>query len=341
MSPMKNSRVTLKQVAAAAGVSFQTVSKVLNGTAQVSAQTEQRIWAAVRTLHYQPDALARNLRTQKSRMIGYSWTPVPPDQANPVLDQFLQSMMQATARAGYHILPFVHNPADPVPAYGELMNTGRVDGFVLSSLAFHDPRIPFLQEQGFPFVAFGRSAPESDFPYVDVDGASGIRRATEHLIRRGHYQIALLGWSAASRVGRDRLDGYLAALNGAGILPRSDWIVRGDGCFAFGYEATMRWLDCPPKNAPTAIVALNDSMAIGAMRAAQAHGLRVGTDLAITGFDDMPMTEYLTPPLTTIRQPIWQVGQRLASMLTTILAGEIPEEQHVLLEPELIVRSSS
>lgn len=341
MPTAKTSRVTLKQVAAAAGVSFQTVSKVLNGTAHVSPETEERILTAVRTLNYQPDALARNLRTHTSRMIGYSWSPQAPDQASPMFDQFLQSLVQATGQEGYHILPFAHNPADPVPVYTELIHSGRVDGFILSSLSARDERIPFLQQQAFPFVAFGRSGADSEFPYVDVDGASGIRRATEHLIRRGHYRIALLGWSSGSRVGRDRLDGYLSALGGAGILPRSDWIARGDGCVAFGYEATSRWLDCPPEQAPTAVVALDDNMAIGAMRAAEARGLTVGKDLAVTGFDDLPLSEYLTPPLTTVRQPIWEVGQRLASMLTAILAGNSPENPHVLLDPELVVRASS
>ena len=101
-------RVTLKQVAAEAEVSFQTVSKVINGNAKVSEETRARIWRAIRALGYQPDALARDLRTQRSRMLGYSWTPLPPGQPNPILDQFLRSMMQAAARAGYHILPFPH-----------------------------------------------------------------------------------------------------------------------------------------------------------------------------------------------------------------------------------------
>jgi DNA-binding LacI/PurR family transcriptional regulator len=275
-------------------------------------------------------------------MLGYSWTPAPPDQANPILDSFLQSMMDAAERAGYHILLFPQRGTqDQTAAYQELINTGQVDGFVLSSIEFNDPRIALLQELGFPFVAFGRSNPTWSFPYVDVDGAAGIRMATEHLLGRGHRRIAVLAWPETSRVGCDRLAGYIAALQDAGIIPPPDWIARGEGRFAFGRDATARWLAAPPDQRPTAIVALNDAMAIGAMHAARDHGLRIGVDIAITGFDDVPMAQYLTPPLTSIRQPIWEVGQQVISILTGILAGSPPPDMHVLLQPRLIIRESS
>jgi DNA-binding LacI/PurR family transcriptional regulator len=335
-------RITLKEVAARAHVSYQTVSKVLNQQMQVSTKTEARIWKAVRALGYRPDHRARNLRTQRSHMLGYSWTPAPPDQANSILDQFLQSMMDTAEQAGYHLLPFPHwHVDDPIVAYRELMHTGRVDGFILSSVEFNDPRIIFLQQQNFPFVAFGRANRDWDFPYVDVDGAAGLRLTTEHLLERGHRRIAALAWPRRSRVGQDRLAGYMRAMKDAGIAPRREWIARGAGRVSFGYEATARWLALPRDQRPTAIVALNDAMAIGAMRAAQEHGLRVGTDIAITGFDDAPMVQYLTPPLTSVRQPIWEVGQHVLSMLVGMLHGEPLVDQHILLTPQLIVRASS
>jgi DNA-binding LacI/PurR family transcriptional regulator len=335
-------RVTLKQVAAQARVSFQTVSKVLNGQAQVSEETRERIWRAVRTLEYRPDVQARNLRTHHSRMIGYSWTRLPLDQPNPILDQFLQSMIETAAQSGYHILPFLPpEGGDELCTFRELVNAGHVDGFVFSSIRTADPRINFLLAQSFPFVAFGRLGPESDFPFVDVDGAAGLRMATEHLIEHGHTRIAALAWPEDSCVGQDRLGGYLQALDAAHISPREDWICRGAGSAAFGYHATRRWLHCPAPERPTAIVALNDMLAIGAMHAAKEHGLRIGKDLAITGFDDVPLVQYLTPPLTSVRQPIWQVGQHVIELLTEILAGGIPSDPHVLLEPQLIIRESS
>ncbi len=335
-------RVTLKQVAELAGVSYQTVSKVINGKASVSKETEERIWAAVRQLGYRPHLIARGLRSQRSQLIGYSWPPSPPSQPNPILDQFLQSMFQAAEQEGYHLLTFPHHEGeDQVNAYRELIDTARVDGFIISAVEMDDPRIAFLIERSFPFVAFGRANPDWDFPYVEVDGAAGMRQAVRYLLSLGHRNIFALAWPEQSRVGKDRLRGYLETMQKAGLQPATDWIARGEGAFEFGYAATDRWLRRAPSERPTAIVALNDVMAIGAMQAVRDHGLRVGMDVSVVGFDDYPLVEYLSPALTTVRQPIEEVGRRIVSMLVRILKGDPLEERHVLLEPELVVRASS
>jgi DNA-binding LacI/PurR family transcriptional regulator len=335
-------RVTLKQVAAHAGVSYQTVSKVLNKQARVSKQTEERIWESVRILGYRPNLIARGLRSLRSNLVGYSWAPFPPEQSNSILDQFLQSMAGAAEHAGYHLLCFPHRDgAESIKAYQELIDTNRVDGFILSGVEFDDPRIQFLQEMNFPFVAFGRSNPSWGFPWVDVDGALGIQMATEHLLNLGHRRIFALTWPESSRLGQDRLSGYLAALRAEGISPCPEWIAKVDGVFQFGYEATAAWLAGPANQHPTAVVAFSDVMAIGAMAAARERGLQVGVDLSVTGFDDSPMIQFLTPSLTSIRQPIWEVGQKVMFMLIGILRGSPPETMQILLPPELIVRQSS
>ena len=289
-------RVTLKEVAVNAGVSYQTVSKVINKQIRVSKTTEDRVWDAVHALGYRPNHIGRSLRSQQTRMIGYSWESSPPDRVNPILDQFLQSMVQAGEGAGYHILAFPYRQGDEwVASYRELIDTNRVDGFVISSVEFNDPRILLLQEKNFPFVAFGRSNPDWDFPYVDIDGGEGMRLVVEHLLEKGHRRIFALAWPEGSRVGQNRMEGFSSALSQAGIEPQADWIACGEGSYQFGVEAVTRWLDQPQKQRPTAIVALSDIMAIGAMHAAQGRGLQVGKDLAITGFDDAPMVQYLTP----------------------------------------------
>lgn len=335
-------RVTLKEVAVHARVSYQTVSKVLNKQIKVSKQTEERIWQSVQELGYRPNQIARSLRSSRSKLIGYSWAPTPQDEANPILDQFLQSMVQVADSAGYHLLTFPYRPGNQwVDVYRELIDTNRVDGFVISSIDYDDPRITFLQERKFPFVAFGRSNPDWDFPFVDVDGAAGMRLVAEHLIQLGHCRIAILTWPEASRVGQNRMNGLIEVFSQVGLNIPPDWIVRGEGNFQFGLQATQRWLELPAGERPTAIIAFNDAMAVGAMHAAQEKGLRVGEEVAITGFDDAPMVQYLTPSLTTIRQPIWDVGQCVISMLTDILDNANPESLHVLLCPQLVVRESS
>lgn len=339
---MSTKKITLKEVAERAGVSYQTVSKVLNRQVQVSTKTEQRIKDAVRELGYRPNQIARSMRVMRSHMIGYSWIPTTPNQANHILDQFLSSMVLEAEEAGYHLLPFPFREGNAhVEDYRELINTGRVDGFVLSSVNYNDPRISFLLEQKFPFVAFGRSNDELDFPYVDVDGASGIAQAVQYLISRQHRCIAVIAWPEDSRVGNARLRGYHEAMQDCGLDVRAEWIERGEGTFEFGREAASRLMKLPPASRPTAIVALNDTQAIGALHAAREQGLEVGRDISIIGFDDAPMSQYLLPPMTTVRQPIREAGRKCVEILIDLMKGEQSQERQVLLQPELILRRTA
>lgn len=334
-------KVTLKQVASRAGVSYQTVSKVLNKQAQVSEETEKRILDAVHELGYRPNQIARNMRAKRSFMIGYSWIQTSEDQVNHILDHFLTSMVQEAEAAGYHLLPFPYREGEAlVDTYRELIDTGRVDGFVLSSVNYNDPRILFLLERKFPFVAFGRSNPDLDFPFVDVDGVNGLCQAMEHLISRGHRRIAALAWPESSRVGNERLQGYFESMQITGRDIRPQWIQRGEGTFEFGREAGSRLFGLPEPDRPTAIVTLNDTQAIGALHAAREHGLEVGKDIAIIGFDDAPMSQFLFPPLTTVRQPIHEAGRKCVEILVALMKGEQPVERQVLLAPSLIIRDS-
>jgi len=340
--PSMTRRSTLKQVAVRAGVSYQTISKVLNHKVKVSKETEQRIIEAVDALGYRPNLNARSLRSQRSNLIGYSWVPAPPDQANTILDLFLQSMSQAAESAGYHLLTFSYRSGQEwIDLHRNLIDTNRVDGFILSSIEYDDPRILFLQEHGFPFVAFGRSNPGWDFPYVDVDGGAGIEMVVDHLVELGHKKFAALAWPESSRVGQNRMEGLHRGLRKAGISPEECSIAIGDGVYEFGFEATRRLLDGPPENRPTAIVAFNDAMAMGSMKAIQVAGLQVGSDIAVSGYDDLPMIQYLRPSLTSVRQPVWEIGKIAISILLDILNEGECKQDHILLPPKLIVRKST
>lgn len=334
-------QVTLKDVALEAGVSYQTVSKVLNGRGQVSKETEERIRAVARQLGYRPHAIARNMRAQRSFMIGYSWVPTGPDQVNHILDQLLTSMVEEAEAAGYHLLPFTYRDGNAqVEDYRQLIDSGMVDGFVITSVNYDDPRILYLMKRRFPFVAFGRSNPEYDFSYVDVDGADGLRQVVEHLVSTGRQRIAILAWPEDSRVGNERLAGFLQAMAAAGLEPNPNWVLRGEGTFEFGCQAASRLLALPAGRRPNAIVTLNDTQAIGAMRAAHDLGLTIGKDIAIIGFDDAPMAQYLFPPLSSVRQPIRAAGRKCVEILLHLMRGEKPAEDKVLLKPSLVVRAS-
>ncbi|VAW42238.1 Transcriptional regulator, LacI family [hydrothermal vent metagenome] len=336
-------RITLKDVAKQAGVSYQTVSKVLRGQGNVTAETATRIQTAVQELGYRPNVRARNLRVQHSHLIAYSWPPEPPDVYNPILEKFLQSIIEATEALGHHILAFSWQQKSDlaVEGYRDLIQSGQIDGLILSSVEFNDSRVAYLMDLNFPFVAFGRSNPEWDFPYVDIDGSDGIQQVTNHLLQQGHRRIAILAWPETSRTGEDRLHGYYEAMRQANVNIEPEWVIRGENTTSVGYKMAEQLLQLTPAKRPTALICLSDTMAIGAMNAAQNIGFVVGQDIAITGFDDVPLIQYMRPPLTTVRQPIWEVGQRIIELLFQAMAGEISLERHILLKPKLIIRQST
>jgi DNA-binding LacI/PurR family transcriptional regulator len=335
-------KVTIKDVARRAGVSIATVSYVFNESAPISEGTRTRVLKAAAKLGYRPNAIARGLRSRESRTIGYSWHQFPPDRWHPILDRFLYSMAEVAEAEGYHILTFTQATAgDPWRPYEELILTNRVDGFVLSDTNEDDVRVRYLLESGFPFVAFGRANEDWDFPYVDVDGAAGVRQGVAHLLSLGHERIGFIGWPETSLVGHYRYQGYVTALQEAGMSYDPAWIIRTEHSEGAGRGAMRRLLDLASDVRPTAVVAVSDLMAIGAMNAIYEAGLRPGTDVAVVGFDDIPTAQYLRPPLTTLRQPISEVGERVVDMLLKRIQGEELTERTVLLAPRLIERASS
>ena len=333
---------TIKDVARLAGVSVATVSYVLNDTGAISKSTRQRVLQAVEQLGYRPSVIARGLQARKSHMIGYSWRTVPANQFNPILEKFIHSTAEAAARHDYHILTFpCPEPYDEVGIYRDMVGSGRVDGFILPNTNLNDQRIRYLLDEGFPFIAFGRSNPDWDFPWVDVDGTDGIRQAVNHLLELGHRRIACLAWPEASLTGQYRLNGYLDSMAIAGLAVEPDWVIRTEYSYFSAYQVIKNWLDLPPGRRPTAVVALSDLMAIGVMNAAADAGLQVGPDLAVIGFDDAPITDYLRPSLTSLRQPIAKVCEQVVTMLIDLVRGKPLSPDKVLLKPRLIVRAST
>jgi DNA-binding LacI/PurR family transcriptional regulator len=338
---VKKKRVSIKDIAVLADVSYQTVSKVLNGQNHVSPDKAERIRQAAVQLGYRPNKQARNLRANRSRFIGYSWINGPSRQGVYIQDKFLTSMVIEAEQAGYRLLPFAHleSGGDRVDVYRELTRSSQVDGFVMSSIDYHDPRSKYLLSEGVPFVTFGRSYTDDSPRWVDVDGQAGFRMATEHLIELGHERIAVFAWSESSRVGQDRFAGFKMAMETAGLPIRPELVSRGPGLFEYGMRQAAAWLDLPEAIRPTAILAVNDEPAIGAVRLAVQRGLRVGHDLAVVGFDDTPMAEMIG--LTSVSQPVREAGRLCVELLINWIEGRDAAEPHRLLQPALIIRESS
>lgn len=336
------SSITIRDVAREAGVSTATVSYVLNDSRRVSDPTRERVLLAAQRLGYRANITARNLQARETRLIGYSWRPAPADQFNPIIDQFLQSIAEAAARHDYRILAFpsmdVH---EELSVYEEMMLIGQVDGFVLTNTDFDDERVLALVRNRFPFASFGRANPDWDFLWIDVDGAAGTLSATQHLIAQGHQRIAFLSWPEKSQTGYYRLHGYLDGMRGGSLAVDPAWLQSADNLYQEGYAATQRLLELPAHRRPSAVIASSDLMALGVLNAGWDAGLEVGKDLAVVGFDDAPIARYMRPGLTTLAQPIDEIGERLITMLIDDLNGRPVEQRQVLLEPTLIVRDSS
>lgn len=332
---------TIKDVAKEAGVSIATVSYVLNNkTHLVGKDTRQEVLDAIERVGYTPNITARNLKSSQTRLIGYAWHKIPNDQANPLLDGFAYFLAQAAEAANYHLLTFTHSDEDPIPVYNEMIRTQRVDAFVLSGTVADDARIRFLNDTGFPFVSFGRSNPGWDFYWVDTDGKTGVQNAVEHLIALGHQRIAMAAWPEDSISGNFRLYGYIDAMQAAGLPIHDSYIQRGENDEQAGKNALAEWQHLPLDIRPTAAIAITDIVAIGMMSMAEKLGLTVPTDFSIIGFDDAPMSQYLRPALTTLRQAIPQTGQALMDILEALLNKTEPKEAHVLIPPRLILRET-
>ncbi|HEX5690982.1 MAG TPA: LacI family DNA-binding transcriptional regulator, partial [Roseiflexaceae bacterium] len=300
-------------------------------------ETRQRVLQAIDELDYRRNSLARGLKSNQSRLIGYGWhNAEDPIRRNALLDRFLYDIAQAAEARGYHILTFAQADEHSVASYEELIQAARVDGFVLSDVAYDDARVAFLLAARVPFVTFGRIN-GGDFPSVDIDGRLGMRLVVEHFVALGHERIALLNWPPGMRVGDSRTQGYQDGLIAAGISPREEWIGRTRNTLEESLLATRQLLALRPR--PTAIVCANDVMALGVVRSLEQAGLRVGDAIAVAGYDDTPVAELLG--LTSVRQPIDVAAARAIDLLLSEIGGSPAAVRSVLLQPSLMVRASS
>lgn len=335
-------QITLKDIAQQSGFSVTTVSRALAGYSDVNEQTRQRITEIAAALGYQPNLLARQFRSQRTQTIGIIIPAHDYTFSTGFYSQLMLGIGDAASTEHYDLLISAQPPGDDeMAAYRRMVAGNRVDGMILARTRQNDERIQYLKEHDYPFVVSGRAAPDedSDFPYIDVDSQAGIRSAVQHFVELGHRDIGLILPSPDMAFTGFRHDGYREGLADAGIPYRNDYVVYGDLWWSGGYEGTQSLLDRHP--GLTAIIASNDLMALGAMNAIQSRGLIVGRDIAVSGFDDIPGAEYAYPPLTSVHQPIYEIGQRLVKLLVGIINGTPQPETQVLLPTQIVIRASS
>lgn len=331
--------VTLKDIAQKVGYSITTVSRALAGYDDVAESTRQLVLKTADEMGYHPDITARRLQKQRTDTIGFIIPTHGPRFSDPFFSELLAGIGNGAAERDYDLLVSTRAPgSEEMKVYERMVRERRVDGLLVVRTRHQDQRIIYLAEHDFPFVVFGQSDLEVDFPHLDVDSGEGMRQLTRHLIDLGHRCIAYVCAPPNLMFASHRLGGYKEALAANGIPFDKTLMAVGDLTERSGYAAGWDFLTRDER--PTAIIACNDLMALGIISAAQGLGLTVGQDIAVAGFDDVSLAEHAHPPLTTVRQPIYEIGQRICEMLIHLLQEDTLEERHVILEPQLIVRES-
>jgi LacI family transcriptional regulator len=318
-------RVTIADVARRGGVSKGTVSRALNGYADVSATTRDRIVAVARELGYEPDAPARSLRTRRALLVAAYLGRCGDDASHPFFRPVLAGLSARLRAAGYGLMV--------VEGTGDLRHVrrGGLDGAVLMSVDADDPLVGALAAAGIPCV--GVDVPLA--AHVAADHRGGTALAVRHLARLGHRRIAALAGSPGTLAGRERLDGYRAGLDAAGLPFDPALVAVGDFSAASGEAGARALLPA----GPTAIVAASDLMAVGATRALLAAGLRVPEHVSVVGFDDLPLAALVQPALTTVRQDPGRIGAAAADAVLARIEGA--PGRRTTVPVELMVRASS
>jgi len=314
--------VTIKDVAKRANVSITTVSRVINETEHsVSPETRERVLQAIRELGFYPNALARGLHRNETKTIGL----VIPDISNPYYPSIVRGVEDEAQAQGYTIiLANAYRSREKTVKYLNVFREKRVDGIIFTGggIVRDASEDKFFEQSKIAAVVIGKSY-NVKLPSVQVNNVQAAREACEYLIQKGHNKIATITGPDNSTTAVDRLEGYCQALKHNGIEIREDLIIHGNFEFDSGYKAIDILLE--KEKDVTAIFAHNDMMAIGAMKALTEKGLRIPEDIAIIGFDNIPLSLYVTPVLSTVTVPVYEMGRTSMKILADLLANvEVP-----------------
>ncbi|HEX3689581.1 MAG TPA: LacI family DNA-binding transcriptional regulator [Solirubrobacteraceae bacterium] len=333
----RSSRLTIREVADLAGVSTATVSRVINGRAEVSEKARKAVMRVVREHGYSTNRTARALSGGRTGLVGVMSPVVHHSYFSVILDGAGEALYEHDMRMV--LCPTHHEHEREVTLLERLMH-GTTDGAVLILPEESGEELSALHDHGYRFVIIDpHKSSDERVPTVSASHTSGASDAVEHLLGLGHRRIAAVtgprGWIATE----ERLRGYRAALAAAGVMPDPRLEMESDFSDRGGVQATEALLDLP--DPPTAIFAFNDMLAIGAMQAARARGIRIPEDLSVVGFDDTFEASIVTPTLTTVRQPLAEMGRMAVALLVRLLQNQRIEALHVELATKLVVREST
>ncbi|MDD1966110.1 LacI family transcriptional regulator [Pseudomonas putida] len=328
---------TIKDVAALAGISYTTVSHVLNRTRPVSDAVRKKVEEAITQLDYVPSAVARSLKAKSTATIGL----LIPNGINPYFAELARGIEDYCERNGFCVI--LCNSDDNLQKqrnYLRVLLEKRVDGLIVSSVGGDDSLVESLAAVRTPLVIVDRDLENITADLVRIDHELGAWLATSHLLELGHQHIACICGPAQTSVARMRLAGYQRAMREAGVEVQDSWVVESDFTGPSGYQAACTLLET---DRPTAIFAANDMVGIGVLRAAAERNVKVPADLSVVGFDDIQMSQFVYPALTTVGQSILQLGERAAEVLLRRITtrGEAPDVQQSIVAPSMVLREST
>ncbi len=334
-----SSRVTLKQIARELDVSVMTVSRALNNRSNVDHSTRQKVLETAQRLGYRPNHIARSLVMNKTNTIGV----IVPEITHSFFPEVIRGIEQTVHQNDYQLILMhsMENQEREAQAITTL-ESKRVDGLLISTAETVENYENYqkLIDESYPLVFFDRCVFDIGASCVGVNDRTSAREVTEHLIEHGYKKIAHLHGPEKVSIGKNRLDGFLEAMQQHDLEVRDDWLVPSALQEKGGYQAMNQLLDLPESSRPRAIVAVNDPSAFGAMHAIYEAGLDVPDDFAIVGFSDDIRAKLMSSPLTTIRQPAYEVGKKASEKLISLIEDPEEEIEQLIVPTELVVRES-
>ncbi|MEO1287353.1 MAG: LacI family DNA-binding transcriptional regulator [Chloroflexota bacterium] len=330
-------RFTLEEIGKIAGVSRATVSRVINNHPNISDSVRQRVLEVIEETGYRPNLAARTLASNQSHILGLVIPSIISHVfTNPYYSMLIQGITQICNERDYTLTLFMFQTREEQDkATRRIVSNGLLDGLIFNADYNENSLVEHLQRAKMPFVQIGRPIDDAPIHYVDADNFDGARQATQYLIDRGCQRVAQVA-TAINPAGEDRNAGYLQALADNGITIDENLIVNGDFSESQAYRVTKDLL----KHEPDGIFVQSDWMAMGVIRAIQEAGLHVPEDIAVVGFDDLPIATRDKPHLTTIRQPVIETGRVAVETLLTVIQNPDIEQQRSQLPVELIVRDT-
>lgn len=333
-------QVTIRDVAAHAGVSFKSVSNVVNDRPYVSDELRAKVRQAISDLGYRPHSIARSLASRRSNMLGVVLRATPADaRADPFFSQFLLGVCATAGAEGFGVLVQILVDEQPIRRYADLCDHQQVDGLIMYSPRIDDDPGDGAAQHDLPAVRIGRAAPGTGALAVDGDDQQGAFAAVSHLIALGHRRIGMVANAdPAYTVAMTRVQGYRQALAAHDLPVDARLLTTGHFTLRSGQDGMARLLDLP--DPPTAVFISSDRMALGGMQEARRRGLRIPEDVAVVGYDDLFVSEHTCPPLTSVRAPIDAISTRATQMLIEAIRGTRVDPRQVILPTELVVRRS-